>query len=150
MHVECETDLDEIFEQKLKFSLNKKLLTSKPTNLDEIMQKTELQSTKMCEEKLAIEVIFDYDKTQIIDIDALLEANDSDIEEKDDKCFEIERITKENTYKNKNCLNYWQQNKEVYSEHKTYTQNGETTFSASPEPFLNTNLASNNIQNNIY
>ncbi len=139
--VKSDTDLDEIFKQKLSFSLNKKLLTSKPTDLDKIIQKTELQPTydKICKKNLDIKVIFDNERTQVIDIDALLEINDSDIEENNDECFEIERITKENTYKNKNCLKFLQQNKEFYSEHKTYTKNGETTFSASPEPFLDAN-----------
>ena len=118
-----ETDLDKIFEQKLNFLKSKKINLSKPTNIDDFIKQTN---------EIPL-IIPKFEKTQEIDIDALLDSEISDVEENN---LDLERIPKENTLKNTICNNLLKLEKNNFFEHKIFTKNGKTTFSASPEPFF--------------
>ena len=118
-----ETDLDKIFEQKLNFLKSKKINLSKPNNIDDFIKQT----------NEILLIIPKFEKTQEIDIDALLDSEISDVEENN---LDLERIPKENTLKNTICNNLLKLEKNNFFEHKIFTKNGKTTFSASPEPFF--------------
>ena len=118
-----ETDLDKIFEQKLNFLKSKKINLSKPNNIDDFIKQTN---------EIPL-IIPKFEKTQEIDIDALLDSEISDVEENN---LDLERIPKENTLKNTICNNLLKLEKNNFFEHKIFTKNGKTTFSASPEPFF--------------
>ena len=110
-----ETDLDKIFEQKLNFLKSKKINLSKPTNIDDFIKQTN---------EIPL-IIPKFEKTQEIDIDALLDSEISDVEENN---LDLERIPKENTLKNTICNNLLKLEKNNFFEHKIFTKNGETTF----------------------
>ena len=98
------------------------------------------------------------ERTQEIDIDALLGGDYSDEEEgvvEEEDSYEMERLTRENTYKNKDCYKLpapaptYTTAGDIYPEHKVYTFNGETTFSASPEFSYMESFTASYIENNV-
>ena len=158
-----ETDLDAVFKERLERKLDRKLSTSKPTNLDELMDEP-LESTRHNEsflsepdpepalipdpEPVSERFYPEHERTQEIDIDAILgldctpEETEEEMEKEQNSFYsnssEIERETRYNTYRNKSVAKAPltpepTYTQDYYPSQKIITVNGETTFSASPE-----------------
>ena len=134
-----ETDLDEVFQERQGRNLERKLSMSKPTNLDDIMREDPKPEPESIPPVVFQEhMIPDHEKTQEIDIDALLGDECFSSEEEDDT-EEMERLTRYNTYINTALTTKVTvpapipKGDSYYPSQKITTVNGETTFSASPE-----------------
>ena len=148
-----ETDLDAVFKERQERKLDRKLSTSKPTNLDELMDEP-LEITRLNEsfrsqpdlepepaaepqpEPVTERFYPEHERTQEIDIDAILglDSTSEETEEELEKeqsfhsnSSEVDRVTRYNTYKNKSVAKAPKTPEPVYTREEYYPSQKITT-----------------------